>query len=83
MKKHKLSALEAISALVFSDVSLQVAGLERSTNIGDFTRRLPAAHPFDKAHDVAVMFAWRPSSDKGTITKLSAWPIDKDADLKA
>jgi len=53
------------------------------TDIGNFIYRLTINADINAVHDVAVMFAWGLSSDKGTMMELSAWPIDKDAELKA
>jgi hypothetical protein len=49
------------------------------TDIGNFMYRLAINSDLNTAHDVAVMFAWGLSSDKGTMMELSAWPIDKEA----
>lgn len=53
---------------------------EHSTDIGNFTYRLVIDADLKRSHDVAVMFAWGLSSDKGTVMELSAWPIDKVSD---
>lgn len=51
------------------------------TDIGNFMYRLAINSDIKAVHDVAVMFAWGLSSDKGTVMELSAWPIDKAADV--
>lgn len=48
-----------------------------SSDIGNFMYKLVINADLDTVHDVAVMFAWGLSSDKGTMMELSAWPIDK------
>ena len=53
---------------------------EHPTNIGNFAYRLVIDADLKQPHDVAVMFAWGLSSDKGTVMELSAWPIDKVSD---
>lgn len=50
---------------------------EHPTDIGNFMYRLVIDEDLKRSHDVAVMFAWGLSSEKGTMMELSAWPIDK------
>jgi len=56
---------------------------EHAKDVGNFMYRLKIHEEFGKDHDVAVIFAWGLSSDKGTMMELSAWPTDKDADTTA
>ena len=50
---------------------------DHPTDIGNFMYRLAIDPDLKQPHDVAIMFAWGLSSDKGTMMELSAWPIDK------
>jgi len=56
---------------------------DHPTDIGNFMYRLVIDADLKQPHDVAVMFAWGLSSAKGTMMELSAWPIDKAADVKS
>lgn len=53
---------------------------EHAKDVGNFMYRLKIHEELGKNHDVAVIFAWGLSSDKGTMMELSAWPTDKNAD---
>ena len=55
---------------------------DHPTEIGNYMYRLKIKEELGRAHDVAVMFAWGLSSDKGTMMEFSAWPIDKSSDVK-
>lgn len=54
---------------------------EHPTDIGNLIYRLAINPDLKTVHDVAVMFAWGLSSDKGSMMELSAWPIDKTVEL--
>ena len=56
-------------------------GVEVPEGAGNRFIRLITNDDLEAKHDVACMFAWGFSSDKGFSLELTAWPITKDAEF--
>lgn len=56
-------------------------GVEAPEGAGNRFIRLVTNDDLEATHDVACMFAWGFSSDKGFTLELTAWPITKNAEF--